>query len=114
MRKLTLNGNLLNGFALAVILSGCQNEELATQQTPTDITAENRNAKTIFTPQLLKEGPNELEYYGDYDTNIRPIRMHSAQPANTFPFSESSKQIFRHMSHLNRFPGTERHFREIA
>ncbi|MBO9615455.1 MAG: hypothetical protein J7619_22335 [Dyadobacter sp.] len=69
MKKLTLNGNLLKGLALAAMLSGCQNEEIRTQNTPTDITTDNKNAKTIFTPQLIKEGANELEYYGDYDVN---------------------------------------------
>lgn len=69
MKKLTLNGNLLKGLALTAMLSGCQNEEITTQNTPTDITTDNKNAKTIFTPQLIKEGANELEYYGDYDVN---------------------------------------------
>lgn len=69
MKKLTLTGNLLKGFALVVVLAGCQNEELVTQQSPTDITAHDRNAKTIFSPQLLKEGANDLEYYGEYDAN---------------------------------------------
>lgn len=69
MKRITLNGNLLKGLALIAILSNCQNEELATQNTQNVITSEDRNAKTIFTPQLLKEGANELEYYGDYDAN---------------------------------------------
>lgn len=33
------------------------------------MTSGDHNAKIIFTPQLLKEGANELEYYGDYDVN---------------------------------------------
>ncbi|PSL32847.1 hypothetical protein [Dyadobacter jiangsuensis] len=69
MKRITLNGNLLKGLALIAMLSNCQNEELATQNIQTVITSEDRNAKTIFTPQLLKEGANELEYYGDYDVN---------------------------------------------
>lgn len=69
MRKLTQNVNLLRGFALIAMLSGCQNEELITQQSQSDITVSERNAKIIFTPQLLKEGANELEYYGDYSVN---------------------------------------------
>jgi hypothetical protein len=69
MKKLTQNGNLLKAFALTAMLAGCQNEELVTQQTPTDITTGDNNAKTIFTPQLLKEGANDLEYYGEYDAN---------------------------------------------
>ena len=69
MKKLTLNGNMLKGLALVAMLSGCQNEEVITQNPLADITTGNKNAKTIFTPQLIKEGANELEYYGDYDIN---------------------------------------------
>lgn len=69
MKRITLTGNLLKVFAMVAMLSGCQNEELVTQQAQSDITASDKNFKTIFTPQLLKEGANQLEYYGDYDVN---------------------------------------------
>lgn len=84
MRKLTLNGNLLRGFAFAAMLSGCQNEELVTQQPRSDITADNKNAKTIFTPQLLKEGANELEYYGDYDVNRGKLKKLTNKPEGAY------------------------------
>lgn len=69
MKRITLNGNLLKGLALFALLTGCQNEDLITQNSQTVITSGDQNAKTIFTPQLLKEGANDLEYYGDYDVN---------------------------------------------
>ena len=69
MKKLTVTVNLLKAFALAAILSSCQNEELVTQQAQNGFTENDRNSKTIFIPQLVKEGANELEYYGDYDVN---------------------------------------------
>lgn len=69
MKRITLNGNLLKGIAFVALLSGCQNEDFVTQDLQTVITSDDHNAKTIFTPKLLKEGANELEYYGDYDVN---------------------------------------------
>lgn len=69
MKQITVTGNLLKGLALAALLTGCQNEDPVTHNSQPDIMANDRNAKTGFTPQLLKEGSNELEYYGDYDVN---------------------------------------------
>lgn len=69
MKRITVTGNLLRGLVFAALLTGCQNEDLVTQNAQPDIMANDRNAKTGFTPQLLKEGANELEYYGDYDVN---------------------------------------------
>jgi len=69
MKRLIVTGNLLKGLAMAAFLAGCQHEDVVTQSAPTGIMASDNNAKIAFIPQLLKEGQNELEYYGDYDVN---------------------------------------------
>ena len=84
MKRITLNGNLLKGMALAALLAGCQNEDLITQNPQTVITSDDHNAKTIFTPQLLKEGANELEYYGDYDVNRGKLKKLTNVPEGAY------------------------------
>lgn len=85
MKRITPTGNLLKVFAMVAMLSGCQNEDLVTQQSQTDMTTNDRSAKIIFTPQLLKEGANELEYYGEYDVNRGKLKKltNSAEGAYT-------------------------------
>ncbi|WP_157504605.1 hypothetical protein [Dyadobacter beijingensis] len=69
MKQLTMTGNLLKGLALAAVLAGCQQEDVVTQSPSPGVTANDNHAKIAFTPQLLKEDANQLEYFGDYDVN---------------------------------------------
>lgn len=74
MKQITVTGNLLKGLVLATLLTGCQNEDLATQNAQPDITTSERNAKTGFTPQLLKEGANGRNMQKQYlQLKICPI-----------------------------------------
>lgn len=84
MKQLTVTGNLLKGLVLAALLTGCQNDDVATHNSQTDAAAHDRNAKTIFTPQLLKEGANELEYYGDYDLNRGKLKKLTNMPEGAY------------------------------
>ncbi|WP_342088571.1 hypothetical protein [Dyadobacter sp. OTU695] len=84
MKQLTATGNLLKGLVLAALLTGCQNDDVVTHNSQTDATAHDRNAKTIFTPQLLKEGANELEYYGDYDLNRGKLKKLTNVPEGAY------------------------------
>lgn len=84
MKRITLTGNLLKVFAMIAMLSGCQNEDFVAQHPQTDITANDKNAKNIFTPQLLKEGANELEYYGDYDVNRGKLKKLTNAPEGAY------------------------------
>jgi len=84
MKQLTVTGNLLKGLVLAALLTGCQNDEVITQNPQSGVTTHDRNAKTIFTPQLLKEGANELEYFGDYDLNRGKLKKLTNVPEGAY------------------------------
>jgi len=92
MKKITLNGNLLKVMTLVTLLASCENEDLVTQTPETAITSEDHNAKTIFTPLLLKEGANELEYYGDYDVNRGKLKKLTNIPEGAFTEYQYSGQ----------------------
>ncbi|MGG7662642.1 hypothetical protein [Dyadobacter sp. BHUBP1] len=84
MKRITLTGNPLKVFALVAMLAGCRNEDVVTQQSQSDITTNDHNAKITFTPQLLKEGANELEYYGDYDVNRGKLKKVTNTDENVY------------------------------
>jgi hypothetical protein len=84
MKQLTVTGNLLKGLVLAALLAGCQNDDVVTQNSQSGVTTDDRNAKTIFTPQLIKEGANELEYFGDYDLNRGKLKKLTNIPDGTY------------------------------
>lgn len=92
MKRITLTGNLLKVFALVAMLASCQNEDVMTQQSQSDITTNDRNAKITFTPQLLKEGANELEYYGDYDVNRGKLKKLTNIPEGAYTEYQYSGQ----------------------
>ncbi|WP_353722022.1 hypothetical protein [Dyadobacter sp. 676] len=69
MQIFIVKTNLLKGLALTALLVGCQHEDIVTQNSQPDTAVSDKNAKLVFTPQLLKEGANELEYYGSFDVN---------------------------------------------
>ncbi|SEJ31155.1 hypothetical protein SAMN05216327_108207 [Dyadobacter sp. SG02] len=84
MKQLTVTGTLLKGLVLASLLTGCQNDDVVTQNSQSGVMTNDRNAKTIFTPQLIKEGANELEYFGDYDLNRGKLKKLTNLPDGTY------------------------------
>lgn len=58
------------GLALLVgLFTACQHEDIQTLTPDAETTSIHSNAKTVFIPQLLKDGKKELKYFDQYHVN---------------------------------------------